>query len=185
MRYIIYLTIALMPFLSGCSTTNMGVAGDYRLNAQGDKGLAVLSVRLDDQCGTGINTFQIDYSRPGTSDYPRFFLLKDMFVKNDFENPPGFFYVQELPAGQYAFTEISEVSPGMRQGAIQPPMTFRVDAGKAQYLGEMNVTFTCKDRDPFLATVMIKDERQRDAGLFAARMTKLSAKDLEYSIMHR
>lgn len=184
MRHIIYIMIALMPFLSGCSTS-MGVAGDYRLNAQGNKGLAVLSVRLDDQCGTGMDTFSLTYSNSETRDGPRFFILKDMFLKNDFENPPGFFFVSELPAGKYAVTRVMAMSPGWSGGAIQPPMTFRVEAGKAQYLGEVDVTFDCKSHDGLVPTIVIKDERQRDAGLFAARMTNLSAKDLEYSIMHR
>ena len=185
MRYISVAVMALMLFLSGCASTSQGVSSDYRLDAQGDKGLAVLAVRLDNRCGARMSTFELQYRKSGTGEYAGFFLLNNMLLRNDYKDPAGFFYIRELPTGEYVFTGISDAASAWSDGILQTPIKFVVAAGKSQYLGEVTVTFECKNPGQITTGIAIKDERKRDGELFDARMTNLSSKDFIYSIMHK
>lgn len=186
MRYISITMMALVLILSGCASTSQGVSSDYRLAKQGDKGLVVLAVRLDNRCGARGSTFQLEYRNSGTEEYSGgFFLLNNMLIRDDFKDPAGFFYVRELPAGQYQFTGISDAASFWSNSFLKQPIKFDVAAGKAQYLGEAAVTFECKNPKSLTHTIAINDERKRDGELFDARMVNLSSKDLTYSIMHK
>lgn len=186
MRFISAVVTAFVFFLSGCASTSQGVSSDYRLDTQGDKGAVVLAVRLDDRCGTRMSTFKLDYRKTGTGEYVGgYFLLNNMLIRNDFKDPAGFFYVRELPAGQYKFTSISDGASLWSHSILQPTIKFDVAAGKAQYLGEVAVTFECKNPGAITPTITINDERKRDGELFDARMKNITSKVLIYSIMHR
>jgi len=163
-----------------------GVSSDYRLDTQSDKGLVVLAVRLDNRCGgSRMSTFQLEYRKSGTGEYAGFFLLNNMLIRNDFKDPAGFFYVRELPAGQYQFTGISDAASRWLDSILKQPIKFDVAGGKTHYLGEASVTFECKKPRVLTHTIAINDERKRDGELFDARMKNITSKVLISSIMHR
>lgn len=98
-------------------------------------------------------------------------IVRNLFIKKDFENPDGYFHIQQLPAGRYRFSII--LSAGT---SLAPPMfanaDFEIHPNQANYLGEVTISF---DKCGALlsetkATLVFKDQSARDAVLFKERL---------------
>lgn len=184
MRYIKILLLALI--VSGCASTTQGVDSDHHLNAGGGNGLIVIATRMSDHCGKVLNSYSLDFRQYRGGDYIGSFQLHNIFLKSDFENPDGYFYVRELPAGEYMIIGISDNAAVRFGGFIKPTLKFSVVPGKAQYLGEVTLNISaCKGDDLPDPEITIKNEFERDAKLFDARMENLSSEDLTVTIMQQ
>jgi hypothetical protein len=121
--------IGLLTLIAGCGSTTMGVSPDFEFRPNDSHGLVVVSTRwitpskrhgfmphvrrtparnINEKMGTVLNVI-------------------NSFIKPDFTNPPGYFYVMKLEAGKY---EIS--SPEMLKAIY-----FDVPAREIVYIGEL------------------------------------------------
>ncbi len=60
----------------------------------------MLSTRINDGCGKVMNPVNLNSSQENGKTHG-LFLLKNFLIKPDFEKPNGYFYIRELPAGNY------------------------------------------------------------------------------------
>jgi hypothetical protein len=171
-KFSIYLALVSLLF---CSCRSMHtVEGEYRFEQNPGKGLVVISTRIDSNCGV-IKGGTIEFQAISSGE-KSLFLLDNPFIGNDFTNPPGYFWVRSLPAGDYRLARVT-----IAQTASVNPlnMVFSVREGKAVYLGEFNIRVPdCKG-----FTYRIKDEWERDARLLSERIKNLRAEDLQKDLL--
>ncbi len=184
MHYVRVLLLLLL--VSGCASTTQGVDSGHRLNAASGNGLIAIAARMTDHCGKILNSYSLEFRQVQDGNYIGSFQLHNMLIKSDYENPDGYFYTRELPGGEYMIIGIADNAGGRFGGFIKPAVKFNVAPGKAQYLGEVTLDLPeCKGDELPDPEISIKDEFDRDARLFDARMKNLSSKDLTVSIMKR
>jgi hypothetical protein len=172
MKRILVLVAALALASASCSGAH-SVPGSYRLGANPGTGLVVLSTRIHkvrEVCRTGSSV------SVGFSSGPRSHSLDigGLFAAADLEDPPGYFFVRELPAGTYTLDYIE------MDGSRSPkPLdrSFRVIEGKAVYLGEFRVTVLPSCRE---VTFAVTDRwLTQDRQLFASRMANIDPQVVE------
>ncbi|QKT03300.1 hypothetical protein HUS23_05515 [Ectothiorhodospiraceae bacterium 2226] len=163
------LLLCATGLVTGCSTTAHSVSADYRFQAGGTKGLAVYSTRLEDHCGAGITTTMLSVEGIAAQRRVRDqFIVSNAFIKRDFEDPPGYFFVQELAAGDYRVSQL-EVYSSRGGGTAQLDRHFTLAPGAVHYLGEFYVTRPDCSRYRF----EVNDEWARDQALLFERVGSL------------
>jgi hypothetical protein len=156
------------------------VGEDYAFEPGSKEGIVVMSTRVNHKCGGGINVANIDYEGIVGQDIERgMFMLTNAMVGHDFENPPGYYHMRKLPAGEYRFTKMTAASTkGVFKALNDLDILFTVAPGKVCYLGEFYVDIpNCSN-----FTIRFNDQRQRDGALFDKRMKKLNSRMFVYQI---
>lgn len=95
-------TLALTAFLlvSGCATTTHGVSSDYTFTEDGTTGLVAYSTRLDDHCGAAMRLAALRVEGATAHRHVRRELIvANPLVKQDFEDPPGYFICAAVGGG--------------------------------------------------------------------------------------
>lgn len=158
-----------MPFVVALTGCVMGAARDFALEPGSSEGLVVISTRGEDACHPGSTLSSAAVMLVSEADGSRVpLLLKNMWVKPDFENPPGYLYVKSLPQGRYFLGKANYSSTRAGLSSKRDlDIPFTVEAGKAYYLGELTISFlpNCGD-----LKVTVRNQRERDLDLFAKRM---------------
>lgn len=172
------LNVIAVLLLGGCAVTP--VDEDYSFEPDAKEGIVVLSARVNDKCGGSMNSAQVNYEGiVGRSLERGSFLLTNALLTHHFENPPGFYHLRRLPAGEYRFTKLIKTSTkGSFNAEHDINILFTIAPGKVHYLGEMYVDIpTCGN-----FSVRFNDQRQRDGALFDKHMKKLNSRMFEYQI---
>lgn len=179
MKQIITLFAAL-SLLSGCAG-GLKVSDDYTFGAKGNEGIIVASTRTDDKCRGFSNSSSIGFQGDAsTGNKAAGFFLENSFMKNDFNNPPGYFQMIKLPAGTYTFNRLYKT--GVMEGSLpldQFKISFTVKPGKVHYLGEIHGDIP----DCNTVVMTVKDQRKRDGMLFDKKMKRLKSSDFDYQIL--
>jgi hypothetical protein len=102
--------------------------------------------------------------------------------------PPTHFTVQEVPAGRYRFNSLRLVVRGDPLSPYKalglPGYEFTVPEGQVLYLGEMEVRTTWKNCVPMMNfEFWVRDEWERDAARFKARIPNLRPEDVRRRLL--
>jgi hypothetical protein len=172
---LITLTLAVL-MLGGCAATR--ISDDYAFEPGTDEALLVASTRIDDKCGGSMSTVVLAYETLVKNDVETGgFVFTNPLLTHDFTNPPGYFDIRRVKAGEYRLTKLTKTSmAGRRDGQRDLNIQFRVDPGRIYYLGEMYVDMP--DCSSF--SLRFNDQRQRDGALFDRRMKRLKSRDFLY-----
>lgn len=158
--------------VAGCASTSHSVSSGYSLEKNPKKGLVVYSTRLNDSCDAKIKTSMLRAEGLTTAGkrVQQMMLVNNSFLKPDFSDPPGYFFVQAWPAGEYRLERF--VSTGTKGGGESKEFNayFTVEPGVAQYLGEFYVEMP----NCYLFRLKVKDESEQAARLLDERMKKVS-----------
>jgi hypothetical protein len=144
----------------------------YRFEEHPGKGLVVVSTRISSECGNDASVdFESDKGDPGT------FLFQNGLVAPDFTDPPGFFWVMQLPPGRY---KLKRLRLGSKYSSRSPiDAVFTVKEGQTFYLGELQMQVVGCSRFDF----RVVDRWDRDEGLFAKKMKNVTAASVAKQIL--
>lgn len=158
---------------SGC-TGFATVNPEYRLAEHRGIGLIAVAVRTNnDRCTD--NESLIFHSLDDKNRHGQLLLL-NLAMAKDFENPPGFFYIYPLKAGNYRFESVKAKRFGLAENLDLP---FQVAEGKIIYLGEIFVDHQTCTR----FTIRTSDQWQRDSKLFRERLKHHRLEEVEKQII--
>lgn len=169
-------TLFVLGF-TGCSGSRQVVDANYTFADQPEQGLIIASTRLIHDCAGGAlpsaTLVYVDesFSNSKWGELP----INSPFLESDFENPPGHFFVKELPAGPHQLKHLGVHLGKAMTKSLRIP--FKVEPGKAIYLGELNVVFTNCDAFPSVE-LRVKDAWERDSQLYQKQMKNLRSEDV-------
>lgn len=122
--------------ISGCASALHSVPSDFKFDDQSNYGLVIASTKWLDPGDRNFDAYVRKY--PGFHVHTPF-LVRNTFLKRDFENPPGYFYIKKFEAGSYHIyhPELMTVSE----------IHFDVKPGEIVYIGELEFrpVFDCGD----------------------------------------
>lgn len=172
--------IVSMLLLMGCES-NIRISDSFEFPDKTDEGVIVLSTRVIDNCGGGIHSISLDYEgRPKRNGSFGKLLIANTFMSNDFDDPPGFLQIKNLPSGAYKFTWFNKT--GARMGFVNienHDLTFNVEPGSIHYLGELLLSIN----DCSSYTIRTSNQLNRDKSLFDKKMTKLKSSNFMINII--
>jgi hypothetical protein len=191
------LLVVIALIFSGCSTVyigNLNVSKNYTLEKDDEKkGVVFGTIFLKDgkksfleKMGNTIDKYVI-YLRPVGQDKKRSYVSsRGLSNKLEFGKDIGRLFAIKLEPGEYEFFSWhTSVGYGQFYGEPHFSKTFKVEAGKVQYLGEIVVHFITQSS--MLGThtivgsrVMFSDKRDRDIGLFRSGFPGLGGDEIEF-----
>lgn len=177
------LSIILAAFLlHGCSTTGQGVGEDFSFSKEKNVGLFAFALRWDRKCEKSNPLLPVhakSYITGGKGAY--LINFENPFLSEDFENPPGYFYIIEGEPGKRKMDDVTLVMDHNNYKISFKPITFNIFKGKLNYLGEVyikaencrhkvirNISFPVGD-----ATVKITDQWKRDKKIIVKRLKNI------------
>lgn len=168
--------LPLLLLVGGCSTAsqNPGVGDNYSFSQEKDEGLVVISTSYTNDNCTGLLPPVVTtyfYSTSG-SNFSRQIAINNPLIINDFENPPGYFFVLNVPAGSYRFASLEMLAGSTKYSGQLPNFSpFSVAAGQVVYIGQL--TINIPDCSKFRTT--FEDHTKRDRAMFEKRVPNLSS----------
>lgn len=179
------LLAALVCLLGACATPNIGK--DYVLDEKSGKGVVVGSITY----AGGYSGYRVSYRQMPNG--PRGFfetgkgvVLIPYFPKGDFEDQElkGNLFVAELPPGEYEmFTWTISSGPATVTASVPFSVSFRVEPGKAVYLGNFEFTQTASFGLTVTgAALTYRESAERDMAVFRRKYPRLSEVPVSSSI---
>lgn len=157
---------------------------DYRLSSKPEHGLLIASTRFSNDCKGGASpSVSLSYANDWYGDRNKkwgYVPLTGPTEERDFQDPPGYLVVRELLAGEHQFRYLNIGSAKSGSKPLRVP--FKVEEGKAIYLGEIHVRYINCDGWPAV-TLEVKDEWERDSQLFQQQMKHLRSEDVIKRVM--
>lgn len=166
----------LFLVLAGCVGGNQTVKRDYRFKPDERKGLGVLSVEVNDQCGKETPVLHYRAAESKT-DKRRELTLDEESKGNASGFPQGWLFVQEEEPGDFLFTHVSYGKVTSAR-LTNTPVTFT--NGKVGYLGSLQVSIPSCDK----VSVRVIDRSDRDYTLFENHMTYFRSKYVEKQVIN-
>ncbi|MCG7904778.1 MAG: hypothetical protein JAY60_20435 [Candidatus Thiodiazotropha weberae] len=108
---------------------------------KGDQATVMLSVRFDNHCEENPYTTVLEIE--GISNNKKSVRKLDVYKRiraGDFDDPPGYFYVQSWPAGQYHISQFSSVKRYSTEVTLDLDIYFDLMPGTVNYLGQFILT---------------------------------------------
>ena len=168
--------------LQGCSTTGQGVGDDFSFATEPNVGLFAFALRWDRKCEKS-NILLPVHAKSYISGGKGLTLInfENPFLSEDFENPPGYFYIIGGEPGKRKLDDVTLVMDHNNYKISFKPITFNIFKGKLNYLGELyvkaencrhkvvrNISFPVGD-----ATVKITDQWKRDKKIIIKRLKNI------------
>jgi hypothetical protein len=175
----IYRPAAIMALLvlaalsGGCASSSHSVSSGYSLEKNPEKGLVVYSTRLDDRCDAKMKTSMLraeGLTKAGKR-VQQMMLVSNPYLKPDLSDPPGYFFAQAWPAGEYRLERFVFSSTKGGGESKEFNVYFTVEPGVVQYLGEFYVEMP----NCYLYRLKVNDESEHAARLLAERLKKVSS----------
>jgi hypothetical protein len=139
----IYLFVSLLLILSGCTSSAVNNSSyGYDDVKKDDQATVVLSVRYDNRCDENpyITVLKIEGISNNKKSVRKLNVYKSMLSGSDFDDPPGNFYVQKWPAGQYHILQFSSVKRYSTEMTLDLDIYFDLKPGTVNYLGQFILT---------------------------------------------
>lgn len=182
MKKLIPITIYILILTTqvSCGTVGTRISGSYDFNKNDNMGLIAVSNSMYDNCQSVGNLITNIVNTNGeygaTPIYSRL-----LFGGSDFTNPPGHFFVIELPAGLYKFANVaaSGLTLSARSSKLNKDITFSVLPNKVTYVGELEYTINSDCRN---YSFQIKNNWRRDRNLFIERIININPNNIEINI---
>jgi len=184
MRLLVCLFVAL---LAGCATGDQ--APPITTLASNSNGLMVVSLTVTPTRGHPLHWNLYDVARPG--ERVKYLVgyagtsREDWAPRDTFNVMGGRLVVQALPPGTYELRswEFTEMLDQKRTMIYRPssalPFRFRVEAGRAVYLG--NLHLHAEHQAPNFP-LRVFDARERDLALFHSRYTGITAEQIDIRV---
>lgn len=150
--------------LVGCGGSQM-VKPDYRFKAGEKKGLGVVSVEVNDQCG---KEAPVIHYQSVDKDLVRELVLDNKTKGSVSAFPQGWFYVLEEDPGKFRFTHVS-YGKEARGTISRSPVTFT--DGRVTYFGALKVSIP----DCGHVNVTAEDNSRRDYPVYENYMTNFKS----------
>ncbi|MFP2934143.1 hypothetical protein ACLESO_55260 [Pyxidicoccus sp. 3LG] len=152
------------------------VDAGYRAPGQPGHGLVIVSTRFKTDCkeeempSVDLVSWSTWYEQGVSGAFP----VTGPADRRDFQNPPGYLIVRELRANPHEFRyfDINDVRMQLRGG-----IPFKVEEGKAVYLGELQMSYTNCNTHPAVG-LAVKDAWERDLRLLLTKMPNLRPEDV-------
>ncbi|MCW8922731.1 MAG: hypothetical protein OQK69_03760 [Gammaproteobacteria bacterium] len=156
-----YLPIVLILFvIGGCSTAPNNINNNYSFNEHPNEGLISYSTRWKFNCerNSPLISEHSYFSYKNESAEHRI-VLHNPFLSSDFDNPPGNVHINTATAGKYSIDMIKLTNGSTNYNLkLKKPISFNVERGKINYLGEMSVEVSsCGER--FIGDISIPDAK--------------------------
>ncbi len=156
-----YLPIALLSaVIGGCTTAGTNINNNYSFNEHPNEGLVSYSTRWIYKCKNNSPLIgEHSYFTYKNKSAEHRIVLHNPFLGSDFDNPPGNVHINTAAAGKYSIDEIKLTDGYINYYLkINKPITFNVEQGKINYLGEMSVEVSsCGER--FIGDISIPDAK--------------------------
>lgn len=184
--------ISIFIFISILSSCAVGsrISGNYKFDENSSNGLIAVSSRLNEKCDS-ITLFNSDIYNVKSPGNGTPLIVKNNFLSPDFDNPTGYFFVLELPKGEYAIADVfvmgelekTELQPegsfGIAHSAEKLNIRFQVKPNVVSYIGE--IEFTTNNNCSKFST-RISNKWSRDTRLFKSRVTNIDPKSVKIDL---